>query len=64
MNAVDWAAGEEELISLTPKETTQRLLLPPQQTTLNLILLGTVFILPGLTLVAGVFNWLQKRRRG
>lgn len=64
VNAVDWAAGEEELISLTPKETTQRLLLPPQQTTLNLILLGTVFILPGLTLVAGVFTWLQKRRRG
>lgn len=64
VNAVDWAAGEEDLINLTPKESTQRLLLPPQQTTMNLILLGTVFILPGLTLAAGVFTWVQKRRRG
>lgn len=64
INAVDWAIGQEQLISLTPKSNTQRLLLPPQATTMNLILLGTVFVIPGLVLLSGGIVWWQKRRRG
>jgi ABC-type uncharacterized transport system involved in gliding motility auxiliary subunit len=64
VNSVDWAAGQEDLIDLTPKDATQRLLLPPDQFTLNLILLGTVILLPGLALIAGVVVWAQRRRRG
>ena len=30
VNSVDWTAGQEDLINLTPKENTQRMLLPPQ----------------------------------
>ncbi len=63
-NAIDWAANQEDLISLTPKQNTDRLLLPPQQITMNLILLGSVFILPGLPLLAGIIVWIQRRRRG
>jgi len=64
VNAVDWAVGQESLISLTPKNQTPRMLLPPQQTALNLILLGTVIILPGLALLGGVMVFIRRRRRG
>jgi len=64
INSVDWAAEQEGLISLTPKENIERLLIPPGRYTMNLILLGSVFILPGLVLVAGVMVWVQHRRRG
>ena len=64
VNALDWAAGQEQLISLTPKESTNRLLVPPQRSVMNLILLGTVIIVPGLALLAGIVVWVVKRRRG
>lgn len=64
INSVDWAAGQENIINLTPKQTTTRMLLPPQQTSMNLIMLGTVIIIPGMALVAGVFIFFQRRRRG
>lgn len=64
VNTVDWAVGQEELIDLTPRTAMQRLLLPPQPYTMNLILLGTVFLMPGIVLVAGIVVWIQRRRRG
>jgi gliding motility-associatede transport system auxiliary component len=64
MNSVDWAARKENLINLTPKQSTQRLMVPPQRVTLNLIFLGTVFVLPGLALLSGITVWIQRRRRG
>lgn len=64
INTVDWAVGQEELISLTPKNQTPRMLVPPQQSIMNLIFLGTVVILPGLALLGGVMTFLQRRRRG
>jgi ABC-type uncharacterized transport system involved in gliding motility auxiliary subunit len=63
VNATDWAAEQEELINLTPKEDIQRLLVPPGRYTMNLILLGSVFILPGTILVSGIVVWIRRRRR-
>jgi ABC-type uncharacterized transport system involved in gliding motility auxiliary subunit len=64
VNSVDWLTEQESIISLTPKEDIQRFLIPPGKYTMNLIFLGAVVVLPGLVLVAGVFSWLQRRRRG
>ncbi len=64
VNAIDWAAAQENLINLTPKNTTTRLLIAPTQVTLGLILLGSVFVLPGLVVVLGIVVWIQRRRRG
>jgi len=65
INSVDWAAGQENLINLTPKNTTQRTMeLPPQNIALNLIFLGTVIVLPGLALLGGIAVFFQRRRRG
>ena len=64
INSVDWAAEQEQLINLTPKENVQRMLIPPGPYTMNLILLASVFILPGIVLLAGVFVWVGRRRKG
>lgn len=63
-NSIDWAAGQENLISLTPKDTTQRLLLPPQKVVLNVLFIGTVLVIPGLLLIVGVVVWIRRRRKG
>jgi len=64
VNSVDWAAGQQGLINLTPKQSTQRMILPPQKYMINLIFFGSVFVLPGAVLFAGIFVWIQRRRRG
>lgn len=64
LNAIDWAIGQENLINLTPKNATQRMVIPPQSTVLNLIFLGSVVVLPGLALLGGIWTFIQRRRRG
>jgi ABC-type uncharacterized transport system involved in gliding motility auxiliary subunit len=64
INGIDWAAAQDNLISLTPRQPTQRFLAVPRVYTIGLILLGSVFILPGLVLLTGVTVWIQRRRRG
>lgn len=64
VNSVDWSAGMEELISLNPRTATTRTIASPQSYTLNLIFLGTVILVPGVALVAGVLTFFQRRRRG
>lgn len=62
-NAVDWAAGQENLITLTPRETTTRFLLPPQGYVINLLALGSIIVVPFGVLAAGVIVWIRRRRR-
>ena len=64
INSIDWASGQENLISLTPKTNTQRVMVAPKQVTMNLILLGSVILIPGIILVSGIGVWIQRRRRG
>jgi len=64
VNSIDWAAKEENLISLTPKNTVDRSLVQPQAYTMGLILLGSMVVLPGIVLVAGIGSWVARRRQG
>ncbi len=64
VNSIDWAAKEENLISLTPKTTVDRYLVQPQAYTMGLILLGSMVVLPGIVLVAGIGSWVARRRQG
>ena len=64
VNSIDWAAEQEQLINLTPKNPVQRVLVAPQRYTMGLILFSSVFLLPLLLLVAGVSVWFQRRKRG
>ena len=64
INSIDWTAGQDQLISLTPKSQTSRTLVPPQSLYMNLILLLIVIVLPALALVAGIVVWVRRRRQG
>lgn len=63
LNTVDWAADQEALITLTPREVTQRFIIPPQGNTIRLIQFGTVVLIPGLVLLTGIAVWALRRRR-
>lgn len=64
INSIDWAAGQENLISLTPKASTQRVLIMRSQSTLGLILLSSIFLLPGAVIIGGIIVWIRRKRRG
>jgi ABC-type uncharacterized transport system involved in gliding motility auxiliary subunit len=64
INAVDWAAGNENPVDITIRPTTQRTFNPPGQVTWLAIILGSVCIIPILVLAAGIAAWIARRRRG
>jgi len=64
INSVDWAAEQEDLIQFTPRSTTERTFAPPSNVAGVMIFLGSICILPGLILVAGVATWWARRRQG
>lgn len=64
VNSVDWASEQEDLINITPNTPTERTFVPPSQIQLLLILLGSIIIIPGLVVFAGVSAWLARRRQG
>ena len=62
LNAVSWLAGEEELISIRPRQTrSSRVMLTQQESTAVFYL--TVLLLPELVLFGGMFVWLGRRYR-
>ena len=64
VNSVDWVVGQEELIQLTPKDTTERTLnLPPVPYITGLIILVAIFVLPGSVLAVGIGVAISRRRR-
>ncbi len=63
INSVDWAAGQEELINLTPKPATSRFVLPPSVQAIGVIFLVTLVLIPGGVVGYGVFVWWRRRRR-
>lgn len=64
LNAVDWAAAQENLIDLSPQTTTQRTFQPPSNLGLIGMLLLSVCIIPLAIVGLGLFNWISRRRRG
>jgi len=64
VNAVDWAAEQENLINITPNTPTTRTFNPPSQIQLLIILLGSILVIPGLVVFAGISSWVARRRQG
>jgi ABC-type uncharacterized transport system involved in gliding motility auxiliary subunit len=64
VNSVDWSAEREDLVNITPKTPTERTFIVPGPVQQILILLGSVFIIPGLVIFGGVATWLKRRRQG
>jgi ABC-type uncharacterized transport system involved in gliding motility auxiliary subunit len=63
INSIDWAAHQDALISLTPKQSTPRYVTPPTTQAVGLIFLLTVLVIPGAVIAAGVYVWLRRRRQ-
>ncbi len=64
INSVDWAAEQEDLLNITPRESTPRTLNPIKNWQLILMVITTVLVLPGLVVFSGVSAWLARRKRG
>jgi ABC-type uncharacterized transport system involved in gliding motility auxiliary subunit len=64
LNAIDWAAGEEQMINLSKPTQTTRSLKPISGVTSALLWLSFLCILPGLVIAGGVASWLIRRSRG
>lgn len=64
VNAVDWVAGEEDLINLSTGAATERYLNLANPYLSGFILLGSIVVIPGLIVVAGIVTWVLRRRRG
>jgi ABC-type uncharacterized transport system involved in gliding motility auxiliary subunit len=64
INAIDWAAEQEDQISLTPKESVERQYRQPGTLGLVTMLLGAICILPLIIAGAGVSTWVARRKRG
>ena len=64
VNSVDWAAEQENLASITPKNPVERTFTPPSQLYGIMIFLTSIFLIPGLIVVSGVSTWLSRRRQG
>ncbi|NPA31733.1 MAG: GldG family protein [Chloroflexi bacterium] len=63
LDAVDWAAGQENLITITPKPQTQRYLKPLAGYGLSALALTSICLLPGVVLVIGGVVWFRRRMR-
>lgn len=64
INAIDWAAEQEDLINLTPKEPTPRTFTAPGTLQFIGIVLTSLCFIPLLVIGGGVWAWVSRRRRG
>jgi ABC-type uncharacterized transport system involved in gliding motility auxiliary subunit len=64
INTIDWAAQQENLIALTPKNRIERVYNLPSQAQNLAIMLGSVCLIPLLVIVAGTAAWVRRKRRG
>lgn len=64
VNSIDWAAGQDSLISLTPKETIERFVSPPSRQVLVVVALVSILLVPAVFLGIGLSTWWGRRARG
>jgi ABC-type uncharacterized transport system involved in gliding motility auxiliary subunit len=64
INSVDWAAEQEDLINITPREQTTRTLQPIGNLQFIIMVLLAIIVLPGAIIFMGISSWIARRRRG
>ncbi len=64
INSVDWAAEQEDQLTLTTRPATQRTFTPPTQVGFLILVLISVIVLPGMVIVSGISAWVSRRKRG
>lgn len=64
VNTIDWTAENESMINLTPKQSTNRIIVAPSTLAMGVIFLVSVIAMPLAILITGIAVWIQKRKRG
>lgn len=64
INAIDWAAQQENLIDLTVNEPVERQLNMPSGPVQLILVLSLICLIPGAVVVAGVLAWIARKARG
>ena len=64
VNSIDWSAEQEDLANITPKTANRTSFNVPSQLQWIVILLSSIFIIPGLVVAGGISSWLARRRQG
>ena len=62
LNAVDWAANQDNLINLTARAITSRLLIPPQVYIQGIIMLVSIVLIPGMIILAAIIIFVRRKR--
>lgn len=62
LNSVDWAANQDNLINLTPRTQTQRVIATPHVYIQGLIMFGSIVMLPALIILAAIFVFVRRKR--
>ncbi|PTR02213.1 ABC-type uncharacterized transport system involved in gliding motility auxiliary subunit [Nitrosomonas nitrosa] len=62
INMINWLAGDEDLITIQPRPTIDSQLVL-NESTLTMIVMGFLIVLPSLFLISGFFIWWIRRRR-
>lgn len=63
-NSVDWAAEQENLTNITPKQTITRTFLPASQGRILFLMFISACAIPGIFLALGIYTWILRRRQG
>jgi hypothetical protein len=61
VNSVDWAAKLDNLIDITPRQQTQRQVVPATTSTVLMLSILALVVIPGLILLAGGWVWWSRR---
>jgi ABC-type uncharacterized transport system involved in gliding motility auxiliary subunit len=64
INAVDWAAEQDDLPGITTRPATERVFTPPSQIGFLILILVAVIVVPGMVVFSGISSWLARRKRG
>lgn len=64
INAIDWAAEQEDIINLTPKPAMPRTFNPPGTLGFLGIIFTSLCFIPLMVIGGGVWAWVSRRRRG
>lgn len=62
LNAIDWAAMQENLINIAPKTATTRYLVPPTKAVANVIRIGSIAGIPMFIIITGIIVAIIRKR--
>lgn len=64
INSVDWAAEQEDLLDITPRNPIARTMQPVANLQFIIIIILSILVLPGAIVFMGISSWIARRKRG